>query len=278
MDTDASVENDWIDRSREDLPNPRLDAFPGKGMRLLAGCLLAYMAMFSASASWGRDEKPAQQDSAVTEGLLNCDRQAESEAAQASQLSPVAPTSFLNPILLLNDLHRRKQEEANQPELLDRIEQKRQQCRKNVVAAATRQAQEVLNQKSDDARGYKPISFETFALDAKSLASKQARISMKGSYMPDGNFEWFFPSQMEAFNARNYPEQGRNAAKIPLLTEDASRDFRKFLLKCKSTPGANQMGCLTVITGHVSLCSVTGPLASGTSLPCIVVENGREIR
>lgn len=217
-------------------------------------------------------------DAAQNEGFLNCDRQAEKEAAEASGLTPIAPTSVLNPVLLLNDLHRRKQEEENQPRILDQIEQKRQQCRKNVVAAATRRAQEVIDQKSDVARGYKSISFETFALDAKSLAASRARISMRGSYLPDGNFEWLFPSQVEAIHARSNPVQGRNIARIALLTEGASRDFRKTLLRCKSIPGADQMGCLTVITGHVSLCTVTGPLGSGRSLPCIVVENGREIR
>lgn len=86
------------------------------------------------------------------------------------------------------------------------------------------------------------------------------------------------PGQVEAINARNYPAQARNIAKVPLLTEDASREFRKALLKCKSTPGSDQIGCLTVITGHVTQCSITGPLGAGQTLPCIVVENGRELR
>lgn len=236
-----------------------------------------HTAIVAVSPVWSGETKAAE-DPAVSEGLLNCDRQAEKESAQASTLTPIAPTSVLNPVLLLNDLERRKQEEARQPQLLNQIELQRQQCRKNVVASATRRAQEVLDQKSDSARGYNLISFETFALDGKSLAETQARVSMKGAYLPDGTFEWLFPSQVEAITAKNYPAQGRNIAKIPLLTDDASREFRKTLLKCKSTPGADQIGCLTVITGHVSQCSITGPLGAGRTLPCIVVENGRELR
>jgi hypothetical protein len=184
----------------------------------------------------------------------------------------------LNPILLLNDLDRRKQREANQPRVLEHIELKRQQCRRDVVAAAARRAQEVMDQKSDLARGYKPISFETFALDAKSLAAVQARITMKGAYLPDGNFEWLFPSQLEAMQVRTGLAEARNISKIPLLTENATREFRQILLRCKSTPGSGELGCPTVITGHVSLCSITGPLGSNQNLPCIVVENGRAMR
>ena len=249
-------------------------------MRETASRALAYLlgcaTVFGCSVAWsGNTGSVQQQDPATVEGLLNCDRQAEREAAQASTLSPIAPTSVLNPILLLSDLNRRKQEEANQPQLLDQIELKRQQCRANVVAAEARRSQEVLDQRSDGARGYKLISFETFALDAKSMATAQARISMKGAYVPDGNMEWLFPGQVEAIRARNSPTGGGNIARIPLLTEDASRDFRKALLRCKSTPGADQMGCLTTITGHVSVCSMTSGLGVSRDVPCIVVENGR---
>jgi hypothetical protein len=237
--------------------------------------LLAPAVVLGSSAAWCGNSGPVpQQDPATAEGLLNCDRQAEREAAQASTLTPVAPTSFLNPILLLNDMNRRKQEEANQPQLLNQIELKRQQCRANVVAATARRSQEVVDQRADAARGYKLISFETFALDAKSMAAAQAKVFMRGSYVPDGNMEWLFPGQVEAIQARNSP-LGSNIARIPLLTEDASRDYRKALLRCKSTPGADQMGCLTTVTGHVSVCSMTSGLGVSREVPCIVVENGR---
>ena len=245
--------------------------------RVIFACLLACAALFKPTAGWCGD-RPVQQDPAVAAGLASCDDQAEQESARVSTLTPIAPTSVLNPILLLNDFNRRKQEEANQPQLLNQIEVERQRCRQNVVAEAAQRAQETINQRSDNARGYMSIAFETFALDAKNLAAAQVRISVKGAYVPDGNLEWLFASQGEAVQASMYPAQGRNIPRIPLLTEDASRDFRQFLLKCKSIPGADRTGCLTAITGHVSMCSMTGPLGSNRTLPCIVVENGRPVR
>jgi hypothetical protein len=212
------------------------------------------------------------------EDLINCDRQAEKQTAEASRLTPIAPISLLSPILLLNDLDRRKKQEENQPQILQQIELERQQCRKNVVAAAARRAQESMDQKSDSARGYKLTSFEAFALDAKSLAAAQAQISMRGAYLPDGNFEWLFPSQIEAMQARTGLAEARNISRIPLITENATREFRRVLLRCKSTPGSGELGCPAVITGHVSLCSITGPLGSNQNLPCIVVDNGRAVR
>jgi hypothetical protein len=251
---------------------------PGRNRnRVIFACLLICAAFFKSSAGWCED-RSIQQDPAIAAGLANCDDQAERESARVSTLTPIAPTSVLNPILLLNDLNRRKQEEANQPQLLNQIELQRQRCRQNVVAEAARRAQETIDQRSDNARGYMSIAFDTFALDAKNLAATQARISVKGAYVPDGNFEWLFASQGEAVQASMSPVQARNVPRIPLLTEDASREFRKFLLNCKSIPGADRTGCLTAITGHVSMCSVTGPFGGSRTLPCVVVENGRPVR
>jgi hypothetical protein len=251
---------------------------PRNRIRVMLTPLLACVAILAPTTGRCEDGRPTQQDTALSAAFLDCDRQAERETTQASTLTPIAPTSVLSPILLLNDLNRRKQEEANQPQLLEQIELKRQQCRRNVVAAATQQAQELMAQRSDGARGYKLISFETFALDAKSLAASQGRISMKGAYLPDGNSEWLFSGQVDAMQATNSPVAARNIAKIPLLTEDADRGFRQALLRCKSTPGWDHIGCPAVITGHVSLCTITGPLGNSGSLPCIVVESGRAVR
>jgi hypothetical protein len=239
------------------------------------GCFLAATMPSAAMGQRGKERPIPQEDSVQAEQLLDCDRQAANETAQVSNLTPIAPISVLSPILLLNDINRRRQEEANQPKLLEQIELERQQCRNNVVAVAARRAQEVRDEKSDAARGYQMISFETFTLDAKSMVASQARISIRGSYVPDGNMEWLFPGQVEAIQARNSPTAGSNIARIPLLTEDASRDYRKYLLRCKSMPGADQTGCLTTIIGHVSVCSITSGLGVSRDAPCIVVENGR---
>lgn len=247
-------------------------------VRLGVPGLLTIAALLAPSIGLCNDSRSTQQDAAQAEAFLSCDRQAERENAEASKLTPVAPTSVLNPILLLNDMHQRKLEQDRQPRLLEQIELKRQQCRQNVLVAAARKAQEVIDRKSDAARGYKAISFETFALDAKSLAATQARVSMRGSYLPDGNLEWLFPSQLDAIQARSNPGQARNAIKVPLVTDDAARDFRRVLLQCKATPGADQVGCPAIVTGRVDLCSIRGPLGTDSDVPCVVVENGRQMR
>jgi hypothetical protein len=207
--------------------------------------------------------------------MIACDSRAATESKQVQNLSPIAPTSFLNPILLLNDLNRRKQQEANQPQMLQRIELERQQCRRNAVAASARRSQETLDQRTDAANGYRKISFETFALDAKRLAAEKAKVSVRGSYLPDGSAEWLFASQLDAIKATRY-SGGDTVAKIPLVTENALREFRKSLLRCRSMPGSDQMGCPISITGYVSLCTATGPLGVNRDDPCIIVDNGRD--
>jgi len=138
--------------------SPRFVRYRSYG-RLISACLLSGVAFLKPAAGWC-DDRPVQQDPATAAGLANCDNRAEHESARVSTLTPVAPTSVLNPILLLNDLNRRKQEEANQPQLLNQIELERQQCRQNVVAEAARRAQETIDQRTDNARGYKSIAFE----------------------------------------------------------------------------------------------------------------------
>lgn len=217
-----------------------------------------------------------EESSILADNLERCNAQAAREVAEATTPTPIDPKSVLSPILLLNDLNRRKQQEANQPQVLQQIELERQQCRKNVVAAGLRRLQETMAQKADAAQGYKKISFKDFALDAKTLAAGEVRVTMQGAYVPDGNMDWFFESYEAALTATMPPlSSGANIQRIPLLTEDASRSFREQLLRCKTTPGSNHSGCQASITGHVSLCSMTSPMGSRSNIPCIVVENGR---
>ena len=242
----------------------------------MIACLLTCTLFKASSALCG--DRAAQKDPELAAGLANCDARAEQDSARVRTPTPINPTSALNPILLLNDVNRRKQDEANQPQLLNQIELERQRCRQTVTADAARRAQEAIDEKADIAAGYMAIEFEVFVLDAKSLVASEARIAVIGSYVADGNREWLFPNQGAALQASTSPGQARNSPKIPLLTEDASRDFRKFLLKCKSTPGADRMGCPVAITGYVSQCSMTGPFGSSRALPCLIVDNGRPIR
>jgi hypothetical protein len=241
-------------------------------------CLVTCAVLWSASTAQSQNGGPAQQDPRVAAEQRNCDVVAEQSRAQVGNLTPINPVSALNPILLLNDINRRKQEEARQPQLLEQIEQQRQFCYRDAETRAALRAQETIDQKRDNASGYKLISFETFALDAKIMASSQAKVSLRGSYVPDGNMDWFFANRTDVIMATTNGYNSSNIARIPLLTEDATREFRQFLLRCKSNASSSQLGCPAVINGHVTKCSLTGPLGANRSLPCIVVENGRELR
>jgi surface-adhesin protein E len=131
-----------------------------------------------------RSTPPSSDDKMLASDLQNCDRLAQQQSDAAMTLTPVAPVSVLSPILLLNDLNKRKQEEENQPVALANIEGQRLQCRQNAQSVAAQRAQERDNELQDESQGYKRISVETFELDAKTLTANQSKISLKGVYWP----------------------------------------------------------------------------------------------
>jgi hypothetical protein len=55
---------------------------------------------------------------------------------------------------------------------------------------------------------------------------------------------------------------------VPLLTEDATREFRKVLLHCNNMP----VGCPVAVFGRVTLCEKT-TLIDRNNLPCLSVDD-----
>jgi surface-adhesin protein E len=218
---------------------------------------------------------PSMEDKMLASDLQNCDRLAQQQSDAAMTLTPVNPVSVLSPILLLNDLNKRKQEEGNQPAALENIERQRLQCRQNAQSVAAQRAQERDNELQDESQGYKRISVETFELDAKSLAANQSKISLKGVYLSDGNVAWLLPSQVDAIRALNDPTAARAVSRVPLITDEAGRDLRQQLLRCRANPLAQ---CSVVIRGHVSSCQSTTSLGTQWEMACVAVETGRLIR
>ena len=117
-------------------------------------------------------------------------------------------------------------------------------------------------------QGYRPASFEDFKLDGKKLAEANAKLILQGFYSKSGDVEILQPSGLAVATARQYG----NDNGIPLLTEDAARDVRKYFLQCGNNPLA-QLGCPVTASGHADLCTVTSLLGS-KSVPCLVVEDG----
>jgi hypothetical protein len=218
---------------------------------------------------------PDATDQILASDLQNCDRLAQQQSDAAMTLTPVAPVSVLSPILLLNDLNRRKQEEANQPQALQNIETQRLQCRQNAQLSSAQRAQERDNERQDESQGYKRISVEAFELDARTLAANQNRVSLKGAYLSDGNVAWLLPGQLDVIRVLHEPGAARTVSKVPLLTDDAGRDLRQQLLQCRANPNAQ---CSVVVRGHVTTCQSTTSLGAQLEMPCVAVETGRMVR
>ena len=93
--------------------------------------------------------------------------------------------------------------------------------------------------------------------------------------MPDGDVGWLLATQVDVVRARADPATARNVLRIPLLTDDANREFRQYLLECRANPGTVQIGCPIVVSGHASMCHASNALGANLELPCIAVETGR---
>jgi len=182
---------------------------------------------------------------------------------------------FLNLILLMAELNARRKLEEERPLRLAAIEQQRQECRRNAEAAAAQRAQEARIQNRDRERGYRRISLETFVLDGKDLSARAAKVSLRGSYLQHGNIEYLFADQVAVIKVTRYPQIGRNEPRAALLTGNAPRESRQYLLRCRTHPGAAQVGCAVTVLGRITMCELSGPLEEKRPLPCVAVEEAR---
>jgi hypothetical protein len=141
-----------------------------------------------------------------------------------------------------------------------------EQRRREAQEQTKRRAQITAQLETERKRGYERISFETFQLDGKSLAANETKISIQGYYQKIGQIETLSPSNIAALNPTM-----RDELSIGLLTDDASRNIRKFFLDCRTT---TMLGCQIVIWGRATMCTVTTLVGSKNS-PCLIVEDGR---
>ena len=213
-------------------------------------------------------------DTLLSPALENCDRQAQEQVAQASGRKSIAPTDLLAWPLLLNDLATRRQQEAEQPRLLAEIEQQRQQCRLAAETAAVQRVQEARRQEQEHHEGYQHISVETFTLDGRELAAKAAKVSISGMYLGSDSSSFLFSDARSVILATRYPNLG-DQPKVPLLIENASRDFRKRLLSCRTNPSSAQVGCPVIVLGRVTMCTLRSDFGAAREMPCIDAQDGR---
>jgi hypothetical protein len=140
--------------------------------------------------------------------------------------------------------------------------------------AAAQRAQETRRQEQEIKEGYQRISVEAFLLDGKDLATKSAKISLSGAYLGDDNISFLFSNARSVILATKYPNLG-DQPKVPLLTENATREFRKRLLECRSNPASAQVGCLITVIGRATMCRLQSGFGAEREIPCANVQDGR---
>ncbi|MGD0332969.1 MAG: lysozyme inhibitor LprI family protein [Xanthobacteraceae bacterium] len=200
-------------------------------------------------------------DNALAAALTDCDSQAMEQVKRDDANWTIGP-------------HWPRQFDSLWTQHVNEIEQQRQQCRRYAEAAAAQRAQAARNQERDHERGYEPISVETFVLDSKELAAKAAKVSVSGAYLGQNNIGFVYVDTRAVIMATKYPNLGEQP-KVPLLTDNATREFRQRLLACQSNPAAAQVGCPMTILGEVTICTFSNGFGAERTLPCINVEDGR---
>ena len=153
-----------------------------------------------------------------------------------------------------------------------KAEQVRQAAEQQRLAAEMAQKNMAVRQSAELAKGYSPITFEDFVLDGKELAAREAKRSLTGVYLPVGNLELLFGTNIDAIQfSQGY---NQNSPSVHLLTENASRDFRRQLLACRSNPAAASVGCRVHVLGRATMCVLSGPLGNRLDVPCVSVDEG----
>jgi uncharacterized protein YecT (DUF1311 family) len=110
-------------------------------------------------------------------------------------------------------------------------------------------------------QGYKPISFDDFVLDRKELSIKKSKVAIHGFYIKEGHIE--LVSRTPKF------VRDKDDDWIPILTEQADRDSRKFLLGCR----AEHADCPVTLLGYISNCERSDLYGTKVDMQCLFVED-----
>lgn len=153
-----------------------------------------------------------------------------------------------------------------------KAEQARQSAEQQRLAAAAVQQRADAQQRADVAMGYSRITVREFILDGQELAGRTGKVSLVGVYLPAGNLDLLFSTNVDAIQFANGPVQ--HIPVVHLLTTNASRTFRSQLLTCRSNPSAEYIGCPVRVLGTATMCVLTAPLGGRREVPCVSVEEG----
>ncbi len=142
-----------------------------------------------------------------------------------------------------------------------KAEQVRQAEEQQTLAAEATRQYLAARQHAKLTKGYSPTTIQDFVLDGKELATREAERSFTGVYLPVGNLGLLFGTTFDAIQFSN--GRNLNSPAVHLITENASRDFRRRLLVCRSDPASAYGGCPVHVLGRATMCVLTGPSATG---------------
>jgi len=115
-----------------------------------------------------------------------------------------------------------------------------------------------------ESKGYEPISsVKDLILDGKQLAARNAKVQITGIYRKIGE------GAADIYDSRG-DAYADTENKIPVLTDDAQRELRKYLMNdsCQS-----QLGCEVEVGGHMTMCKhLLAAMADYPEQPCLKVE------
>ncbi len=144
------------------------------------------------------------------------------------------------------------------------IKQAAAEAAKREAREAEQKYQEIVSE-----RGYKAITFEDFILDGKELAASDAKVALTGLYVKQGQIELLFLSLGAVMMAQR---SFNTDTGVGLLTGDAARNLRKYLLQCQNSP-VGMYGCRVTVLGRATMCE-RSILLSSTGVPCVAVDDG----
>jgi hypothetical protein len=121
---------------------------------------------------------------------------------------------------------------------------------------------------------YQTVSVNDFAAEGAGLAARNAKVSLTGSYILQGNRGTLYTDMSAIVRTKYHPEAGTQP-NVLLLTDAASGQLRQRLLSCQTDPSAAQVGCTIKIRGQARMCPLADASGATHETPCVSVEDGK---
>lgn len=189
--------------------------------------------------------------------------------------SPAAP--YVGPDGHTVPLTRQQCQEANaeaqRQELQDtqKAEQQQEEQAQRAAQEAQKKQQEHFDAAKvaallDEERGYKHITMTDLLLDRKDYATNGGGVAVVGFYKLQGRRDERLYISYDDFMMHTF--QSVEAQYIGLITDNASRSLREYLMRC-----GEAAGCNVTILGHIRQCSETNAFGATAEDLCLVADD-----